>query len=75
MVVNVTVIGPVFVGVSLELLSAARVRTDVEYPHFEMQQGVHQGAVIQGRLVQSTSAKTVELKRASIKCDGFCNSN
>jgi len=62
-VVNGTVIGPVFAGESLELLPAARVTGDVEYHQIEMQQG----AVIQGRLVHQTSAKTVELKLASIK--------
>lgn len=62
-VVNGTVIGPVFAGESLELLPAARVTGDVEYHQIEMQQG----AVIQGRLVHQTSAKTVELKLASSK--------
>ena len=60
-VVNGTVIGPVFAGESLELLPAARVTGDVEYHQIEMQQG----AVIQGRLVHQTSAKTVELKLAA----------
>ena len=62
-VINGTVIGPVFAGESLELLPAARVTGDVEYHQIEMQQG----AVIQGRLVHqvSASAKTVELKLAS----------
>jgi cytoskeletal protein CcmA (bactofilin family) len=50
-VVNGTVIGPVFAGESLELLPAARVTGDVEYHQIEMQQG----AVIQGRLVHHTS--------------------
>lgn len=60
-VINGTVIGPVFAGESLELLPAARVTGDVEYYQIEMQQG----AVIQGRLVHQISAKTVELKLAS----------
>ena len=60
-VINGTVIGPVTSGVSLELLPAARVTGDVEYHRIEMQQG----AVIQGRLVHQTSAKTIELKLAS----------
>lgn len=60
-VINGTVIGPVFAGESLELLPAARVTGDVEYHQIEMQQG----AVIQGRLVHQISAKTVELKLAS----------
>ena len=60
-VINGTVIGPVFAGESLELLPAARVTGDVEYHQIEMQQG----AVIQGRLVHQVSAKNVELKLAS----------
>ena len=60
-VINGTVVGPVFAGESLELLPSARVTGDVEYHQIEMQQG----AVIQGRLVHQTSAKTVELKLAS----------
>ena len=64
-VINGTVIGPVFAGESLELLPAARVTGDVEYHQIEIQQG----AVIQGRLVHQVSAsagaKTVELKLAS----------
>lgn len=60
-VINGTVIGPVFAGESLELLPSARVTGDVEYHQIEMQQG----AVIQGRLVHQVSAKTVELKLAS----------
>jgi len=60
-VINGNVIGPVFAGESLELLPNARVTGDVEYHQLEMQQG----AVVQGRLVHQTSAKTVELKLAS----------
>ncbi len=60
-VINGTVIGPVFAGASLELLSSATVTGDVEYHQIEMQQG----AVIQGRLVHQVNAKTVELKLAS----------
>lgn len=62
-VINGTVVGPVFAGESLELLPAARVTGDVEYHQIEMQQG----AVIQGRLVHQTNARTVELKLASSK--------
>ncbi len=62
-VINGTVIGPVFAGESLELLPAARVTGDVEYHQIEMQQG----AVIQGRLVHQISGKNVELKLASSK--------
>ena len=60
-VINGTVIGPVFAGESLELLPSATVTGDVEYHQIEMQQG----AVIQGRLVHQVNAKTVELKLAS----------
>lgn len=60
-VINGTVIGPVFAGESLELLSSATVTGDVEYHQIEMQQG----AVIQGRLVHQVNMKTVELKLAS----------
>ena len=56
-----TVVGPVFAAESLELLPQACVTGDVEYHQIEMQQG----AVIQGRLVHQTSAKTVELKLAA----------
>jgi cytoskeletal protein CcmA (bactofilin family) len=62
-VINGVVVGPVFAGESLELLPNARVTGDVEYHQLEMQQG----AVVQGRLVHQTSAKTVELKLASSK--------
>lgn len=60
-VINGTVIGPVFAGESLELLPSATVTGDVEYHQIEMQQG----AVIQGRLVHQVNMKTVELKLAS----------
>ena len=60
-VINGTVIGPVFASESLELLPSARVTGDVEYHQIEMQQG----AVIQGRLVHQTSLKAVELKLAA----------
>ncbi len=60
-VINGTVIGPVFAGESLELLPSATVTGDVEYHQIEMQQG----AVNQGRLVHQVNAKTVELKLAS----------
>lgn len=62
-VINGTVIGPVFAGESLELLPAARVTGDVEYHQIEMQQG----SVIQGRMVHQISANAVELKLASSK--------
>ena len=61
-VINGTVIGPVIACESLELLPNARVTGDIEYHQLEM----HQGAIVQGRLVHQTSAaKPVELKLAS----------
>jgi len=60
-VINGTVVGPVSATDSLELQPSARVTGDVEYHHLEMQQG----AVVQGRLVHQTNARTVELKLAS----------
>lgn len=61
LVINGTVVGPVSASDSLELQPNARVTGDVEYHHLEMQQG----AVVQGRLVHQTNARTVELKLAS----------
>lgn len=60
-VVNGTVIGPVFAGKSLELQPSARVTGDMEYSQIE----ILQGAVVQGRLVHQAHSKTVELKLAS----------
>lgn len=60
-VINGTVVGPVSATESLELQPGARVTGDVEYHQLEMQQG----AVVQGRLIHQTSARTVELKLAS----------
>ena len=61
-VVNGVVIGPIVAAESLELLPSARVTGDVEYHQIEM----HQGAVIQGRLVHQAGAGTsVELKLAA----------
>lgn len=60
-VINGTVVGPVSASDSLELQSSARVTGDVEYHQLEMQQG----AVVQGRLIHQTVARTVELKLAS----------
>ena len=54
LVINGTVIGPVRVADFLELQPSARVTGDVEYLGLEMQQG----AVVQGRLIHQTSAKT-----------------
>lgn len=58
-VVNGTVVGPVTVSESLEMQSKARIIGDVEYTLIEM----HQGAVIEGRLVHL--GKSVELKLAA----------
>lgn len=60
LVTNGTVVGPVVVTESLEMQSKARIVGDVEYAAIEM----HQGAVIEGRLVHSL-AKPVELKLAA----------
>lgn len=60
-VINGTVVGPVSATDSLELQPNARVTGDVEYHQLEMQQG----AVVQGRLIHQTSARTVELKLAA----------
>ncbi|MCK6407485.1 MAG: polymer-forming cytoskeletal protein [Rhodocyclaceae bacterium] len=60
-VINGTVVGPVSATESLELQPSARVTGDVEYHRLEMQQG----AVVQGRLIHQTNARTVELKLAS----------
>lgn len=58
-VANGVVVGPVAVSESLEMQSKARIVGDVEYVLIEM----HQGAVIEGRLVHL--GKTVELKLAA----------
>jgi cytoskeletal protein CcmA (bactofilin family) len=62
LVVNGTVIGPVFCSEFLELQSKARVTGDLQYNSIEM----HLGAVVQGRLVhQGGTTKAVELKLAT----------
>jgi cytoskeletal protein CcmA (bactofilin family) len=62
LVINGTIIGPVFSSELLELQSHARVTGDVQYNTIE----IHLGAVVQGRLVhQGAVAKTIELKLAS----------
>jgi len=64
LVINGTVIGPVFSGELLELQAHARVTGDVQYNTIEM----HLGAVVQGRLVhQGATSKPIELKLASNK--------
>lgn len=61
-VINGTVIGPVYSGEFLELQPRARVTGDVQYVNLEM----HLGSIVQGRLVhQGTGGKTVELKLAA----------
>lgn len=60
LVTNGTVVGPVAVSESLEMQSKARIVGDVEYAVIEM----HQGAVIEGRLVHLAD-KPVELKLAA----------
>jgi cytoskeletal protein CcmA (bactofilin family) len=60
LVTNGTVVGPVAVTQSLEMQSKAQIVGDVEYSVIEM----HQGAVIEGRLLHSAN-KPVELKLAT----------
>jgi cytoskeletal protein CcmA (bactofilin family) len=60
LVINGTVVGPVTVSESLEMQSKARIVGEVDYALIEM----HQGAVIEGRLVHR-GAKSVELKLAA----------
>ncbi|TXH14071.1 MAG: polymer-forming cytoskeletal family protein [Gammaproteobacteria bacterium] len=60
LVSNGVIVGPVSVSDSLELQSKARIVGDVEYALIEM----HQGAVIEGRLIH-LDGKTVELKLAA----------
>ncbi len=64
-VVNGTIIGPVHASETLELQSSSKVRGDIHYKTIEM----HQGAVVEGRLVHNGAAesKPVELKLASGK--------
>ena len=64
LVVNGTIIGAVHASETLELQSGSRVKGDVHYKSMEM----HQGAIIEGRLVHSEAVaetKLVELKLAS----------
>mgnify|MGYP000591958998 FL=1 len=59
LVTNGTVVGPVSITDTLEMQSKSRIVGDVEYASIEM----HQGAVIDGRLVHSIG-NSVELKLA-----------
>ena len=65
LVVNGAINGPVFSAEFLELQARSRVKGDVHYNTLEM----HLGAVVEGRLVHSSSvaesSKPVELKIAS----------
>ena len=64
LVVNGTINGPVHASEFLEIQAKSRVVGDVQYSRIEM----HLGAVVEGRLVHSSSAvKPVELKIASSK--------
>jgi len=60
-VINGTVVGPIIATDSLELLPNARVTGDVEYHRIEIQLG----AIVEGRLLHQSGAKTQELKLAS----------
>ena len=60
-VINGTVVGPVFADESLELLPKARVTGDLEYRRIEMQQG----AIVQGRLIHRKNAGAGEAKPIS----------
>lgn len=53
LITNGVVVGPVVVSDSLEMQSRARIVGDVEYVSIEM----HQGAVIEGRLVNNVGAR------------------
>ena len=62
LVVNGTINGPVHASESLELQAKSRVKGDIHYNSVEMQQG----AIVEGRLVHSSSeVKTVGLKLAA----------
>lgn len=60
LVTNGTVVGQVSVAECLEMQPRAKIVGDVEYSLIEM----HQGAVVEGRLVHGVS-KSVELKLAA----------
>ena len=60
LVSNGTIVGSVMVSESLEMQSRAKIAGDVDYALIEM----HQGAVIEGRLVHR-GGKSVELKLAA----------
>ncbi len=60
LVTNGTIVGQVTISESLEMQSRAKIVGDVDYALIEM----HQGAVIEGRLVHR-GGKSVELKLAA----------
>ena len=60
LVINGMIVGPVNVSETLEMQSKARIVGDVSYAIIEM----HQGAVIDGRLLHRAE-KSVELKLAA----------
>ena len=60
LVTNGTIVGQVTISESLEMQSRAKIVGDVDYAQIEM----HQGAVIEGRLVHR-GGKSVELKLAA----------
>ncbi|MGV0949828.1 MAG: bactofilin family protein [Azonexus sp.] len=60
LVTNGTVVGQVMITESLEMQSRAKIVGDIDYALIEM----HQGAVIEGRLVHRGN-KSVELKLAA----------
>lgn len=60
LVTNGVIVGPVSISESLEMQAKARIVGDVEYALIEM----HQGAVIEGRLLH-LGGKPVELKLAA----------
>lgn len=61
LIMNGTIVGAVSVSEALEMQSRARIVGDVEYASIEM----HQGAVIEGRLVHREVA-VVELMQAEM---------
>lgn len=67
LVINGAINGPVYALEFLELQSHSRVKGDVHYNSIEM----HLGAVVEGRLVYSSSeSKAVELKLAASNAGG-----
>ena len=66
-VVSGTINGPVHAAETIELQAGSRVKGDVHYKSME----IHQGAVVEGRLVhQPAETKGVELKLATSGAGG-----